>query len=193
MAKPVDITGQRFGRLIAIQWTGNKDKVGSYLWHCQCDCGNTQIASAGRLRHGAVKSCRCNQRTGLTRYRHGYRHKQIYHIWCGIIQRCTNPNNKAYKYYGGRGIKICDHWKDFANFIADITAEIGDRPDDLSLDRINNNGNYEPGNIRWATRSEQMLNKRPYKEWNVRKRARIDQFSVAELKGELARRQKRKR
>ena len=160
MGKPKNIVNQRFGKLVATKWTGNKDHTGSYLWHCRCDCDNTHIVSTARLRHGAVKSCGCEQFSGLDQYRHGYTHKPLYYIWHSMRQRCNDPSCKAYKYYGARGIKVCKRWDDFTNFLADL----GDRPHpDLSLDRIDNNGHYKPSNVRWSTRKEQRANRRPTK------------------------------
>jgi hypothetical protein len=88
---------------------------------------------------------------------HGMSHTPAYSSWEGMVQRCNNPNNKKYRDYSGRGIKVCEAWKDFRVFFADM----GPRPDGLTLDRINNNGNYEPGNCRWATYHEQRINSRP--------------------------------
>lgn len=157
MAKPKDIAGQRFGRLIAIEWTGRKDHNGSYLWLCRCDCGQTSTLPAARLRYGRVTSCGCNKYSGLGQYRHGGTHSILYRIWCSMRQRCNDPGCNAYKYYGARGIKVCTRWSDFANFLTDV----GERPHpDLSIDRIDNDGNYEPDNVKWSTRKEQVRNRR---------------------------------
>ena len=167
MTKPLDITGHRSGRLVAIRWSGKSNARGNRLWLCQCDCGNTNyITTVDQLRSKHVKSCGCDQFSGLSQYRHGGTHTHLYSVWCNMFARCTNPNNNSYKDYGGRGIKICKRWNDFANFLADV----GQRPHpDLSFDRIDNDGNYEPGNVHWATKSEQMKNRR--KGWNRKQSA----------------------
>lgn len=181
MPKRIDITGQRFGRLIALRSVG-KNAWGSVRWLCQCDCNNFHTVSVSNLKSGHVKSCGCITKEG-TRFAHGYatkgRRNPHYRIWSSMHERCGNPNNKSYKNYGGRGIKVDPRWNDFRNFLADV----GERPHpSLSLDRINNNnGHYTPNNIKWATRSEQNKNRRPI-------RTRLDQYSTAELEAELRQR-----
>lgn len=163
MANIKDITGQRFGRLVAIRWTGKWNARRNRLWLCKCDCGNDHIMTPALLLSGKVKSCGCNRWTGRENYRHGYagrKQSPIYYTWNNMLARCNNVNHTDYKNYGGRGIKVCERWHDFANFLADV----GDRPrPDLMIDRIDNDGDYEPGNVRWATRSEQMKNRRTHK------------------------------
>lgn len=158
-----DITNHRFGRLLVIRFIEyrgkNKDRA---FWECVCDCGNRKEAYAGSLFVGDLKSCGCLAKDitlsshtthGLTNHSSG-----IYKIWTGIIQRCTNPKSNAFKYYGGRGIKICDEW---VNSVESFFKYVGDRPSKLhTIDRIDSNGNYEPGNVRWATKAEQQQNKR---------------------------------
>lgn len=123
---------------------------------CLCECGERTTALLAHLRSGATTSCGCNARThGHTR---GGR-SPTYICWMAMRARCANPKDPGFGYYGGRGITVCDRWRgSFENFLADM----GERPEGLTLDRVDNSGNYEPGNCRWATWSEQNLNRRPW-------------------------------
>lgn len=176
--KWIDLSGKTFNRLTA-HWPVGRGTTGArsgtvkhpeIQWLCTCSCGSMAIVIAGHLRHNKAKSCGCLQREGAAqrarakplRLRHGHayfgRVTPVYQTWVGMIQRCTNQRGPGWKYYGGRGIKVCDRWlSSFENFLADM----GEKPEGLSLDRINNDGNYEPSNCRWATRSEQQKNRRP--------------------------------
>lgn len=153
MGRPaIDITGNRYGMLIVL----SRRKIEKNIkprWKCKCDCGNTSIHFGYDLKKG-TKSCGCLRGKSST---HGMSYTRIYKVWRSMIDRCRNQNHHAYKDYGGRGIIVCDRWLiSFENFYADM----GSRPDGTSIDRKNNDGNYEPGNCRWATMKEQSRNKR---------------------------------
>ncbi len=150
-----DLTGRKFGRLTAVAFAGSIS--GRYCWHCQCDCGAVSIVRAGRLLSKQTVSCGCYGRT--QHVKHGCSNGGAeYRIWKHIKDRCCNPNDGAYKNYGGRGIQVCDRWlRSFENFIADM----GPRPSRChSIERKDNNKGYEPSNCCWATRAQQSRNKR---------------------------------
>jgi hypothetical protein len=163
MPARIDITGHRFGRLVVIERAPQSGKRA--MWRCGCDCGNETIVQRYRLKTSKTKSCGClNAEYTRARFTtHGHRVKRhsspTYSSWLAMIQRCTNPNDKTHwKYYGGRGITICDRWRhSFEDFLADV----GERPIGLTLERTNNELGYFPGNVRWASRLEQALNRRP--------------------------------
>lgn len=151
-----DISGIRFGRLIAKERVGKK-------WLFACDCGGEKLIHAPNVRRGLTKSCGCYNRevtaarNSIVVSTHRMTHTPEYKVWQGMRQRCENENDKSFKNYGGRGIAVCPRWQSFANFFADM----GERPSDShSLDRIDVNGDYEAGNCRWATMAQQARNKR---------------------------------
>jgi hypothetical protein len=163
-SKRLDLTGQRFGRLIVVRFS-HVDAHRTTRWRCQCDCGKVTVVDSNSLQQGMTKSCGCllSDSTRERATRHGdcadFRITKEYRAWQGMKARCSNPNQSSYKHYGGRGIRVCSRWRrSFKNFLSDV----GRAPDHrLSIDRKNNNGNYEPGNCRWATQSEQIQNRRP--------------------------------
>lgn len=153
-SKPkIDIAGQKFGMLTAIEPC--RDPKGRVMWLCNCDCGGSRQAAAAQLRYGTVASCGC-QRKFPKSFKHGMHKSPEYHAWKDAKGRCYNPKNRKYPIYGARGIRMCDRWlNDFEAFYADM----GPRPSSaFSLDRIDGNGNYEAGNCRWATLKEQNNN-----------------------------------
>ncbi|MEA3224481.1 MAG: hypothetical protein U9Q07_00915 [Planctomycetota bacterium] len=162
VAKPrkrskLNLTDQQFGRLTVLS---EAEPVGyKRRWHCKCTCGRKTIVQQGNLRRGTTTSCGCWLRERATTHGAASRGKKTpeYRVWRSLINRCTNPNVSNYHHYGGRGINVCPAWRDFAVFLADM----GPKPSPKhSIDRIDNEGDYEPGNTRWATRKQQNRNTR---------------------------------
>jgi len=157
MRERQDLVGQRFGKLVVSEFIGKCGrKRKHFMWDCICDCGNTTKVFGGNLKSGHTVSCGCSKGRPIT---HGQNmvglRTLVYICWCTMMQRCYNPNSTGYKYWGGRGIRVCERWHSFENFYEDM----GDCPSGMTLDRKDNDVDYCKENCRWATDEEQANNK----------------------------------
>jgi hypothetical protein len=165
--KYIDLVGKRFGKLVVLEKANSVEKRPS--WICKCDCGKTTTVIGGNLTSGTTKSCGCiaKERGYKMLFKHGLSKTRLYRVWDAMKGRCSNPRHQAYKHYGERGITVCDEWKNsFISFCEwayangyDENAERGK----CTLDRIDNNGNYEPSNCRWVSMAVQTSNRRSWK------------------------------
>ena len=185
MGKFIDLVGQRFGRLVvkSLKSHAKDTRERASIWTCRCDCGKEIDVIVSSLTLGRTKSCGCFHKdiVSSASLKHGLSKSKIYKVWAGMKDRCYNTHSFGFKYYGGRGISVCDEWlNDFKSFY-DWSMANG-YTEGLTIDRINTNGNYEPNNCRWITRQEQAFNTRTTKHVKYKEK---EYESLSQLSREL--------
>lgn len=158
MGKIIDLKGKKFGRWTVIEVA--EKRYGQFQWKCQCDCGSIKNVAGQSLRVGVTTSCGCRRLEVVKELHktHGMSKTRLHVVWKGMRARCSNPNHKAFKHYGARGIRVCERWNSFEHFHADMAPSF---VDGLSLERIKNDLGYAPENCVWATALQQAANRRP--------------------------------
>lgn len=182
MGRTLDLTGQRFGRLVVQCKCPEKGKRGEILWYCLCDCGGESVSRANGLKSGNSSSCGC-LRVEATKT-HGMTKTRTFKSWESMKQRCNNPKAPSYSSYGGRGIRVCDRWlENFSFFFEDM----GERPEGKTLDRVDVNGDYTPENCRWASASEQQRNKTTSMmlEWQGQRKSPADWAEIVGISSKI--------
>lgn len=167
MPMPIsDISGQRYGRLTVVSIIKRRTKGNGVIWQCRCDCGNTALVASGNLRSGGTKSCGCWRSERLVKHGHATNGSTAtYSSWKSMLTRCKNKDRRGYKHYGGKGVKVCDRWLDFANFLEDM----GEKPSPgWHIDRIDPSGDYEPANCEWVSPSENSLRMHKYHNHRIK-------------------------
>lgn len=155
--KVKDLIGTKFGKLTVIKYVGYNKKTYKHKWLCRCECGKEVIVQQGNLENGHTKSCGCLRKEINSGYIHGKSHTRLFNIWASMRERCNCLTCTIYKYYGGRGVRICEEWDKYINF--EKWALANGYKDNLTIDRKDVNGNYEPSNCRWATSKQQCNNR----------------------------------
>lgn len=158
----INLIGRRYGRLVVTEYV-DTTKRRKCRWLCKCDCAAIKIVQGSNLNSGHTQTCGCSWREAKIKRNttHGQSHTPTYRTWAGVIKRCSNPRDKSWSNYGGRGIKVCERWNKFENFLADM----GERPAGHSIDRIDADGHYESSNCKWSTAKEQSRNRRDRKRY----------------------------
>jgi hypothetical protein len=164
-----DLSGKQINSLTVLHREIVSGSKKTY-WSCRCVCGTPTRVCADSLKNGKIKSCGCKKGSAIAAQRriHGAAGTPTYKSWNAMMRRCYNPKDSKFEHYGGRGISVDVRWHEYQNFAADM----GQRPADLTLDRINNDGNYGPGNCKWSSRSEQITNRRPSARVKAEREAR---------------------